>query len=61
MGGNDLFKGITSNKFENWDEIIYYSLFREKKYIDSHKFTNGGNIHIYTLMLWKKEKELESN
>ena len=37
------------------------TMLRENEYIDSHKFTKEGNLHIYTLVLWKKEKELGSN
>ena len=37
------------------------TMLRENEYIDSHQFTKGGNIHIYTLVLGKKETELESN
>ena len=33
------------------------TMLREKEHIDSHKFTKGGNMHIYTLVLGQKRKQ----
>ena len=30
------------------------TILREKKHINSHEFTKGGNIHIYALVLGQK-------